>query len=371
MVLKKLPVAVVEFLFMTPKIKLIEERFLKKFDLRPKIFKIMKRFFAFFVILIFILVGINIWWSQNSRPVSNEEVFKNFLITKGSSASKIAQELQEKGIIRNSLAFKFYVQLTGKAGKIQAGEYTLSPSFSLARLINEFIKGPSEVWVTIPEGFRREQIAEKFISGLDKKGEEAEVFRKEFLNLSKDKEGYLFPDTYLFPKGASASAVINKMVSIFNKLTDAKMRQDIAKGNYSLEQIVTMASLIERETKGEEEKPIVAGILYKRLGNGWPLQVDATIQYALAERECLREKIICKWWPTITPVDREINSRYNSYQFVGLPPTPIANPGLSSIKAAIYPTETHYWYYIHDEAGKIYYARTNEEHNQNIRKYLQ
>jgi UPF0755 protein len=123
-----------------------------------------------------------------------------------------------------------------------------------------------------------------------------------------------------------------------------------------------MASIIERETKTNEERPVVAGILWKRLENDWPLQVDATLQYAIANSET--------WWPILTKEDLEINSSYNSYKFTVLPPTPIASPGLSSIKASANPQDSDYWFYIHDPEAQIHYAETIEEHNNNIRKYL-
>lgn len=138
----------------------------------------------------------------------------------------------------------------------------------------------------------------------------------------------------------------------------------------SLNEIITLASIVERETKTDEERPLVAGILIKRLKDGWPLQVDASVQYAVATKNCKVFGAECKWWPILSKEDMSINSPFNSYKFKGLPPHPIANPGLSSIKAVIYPKESDYWFYLHDKSGKIYFAKTTEEHKENIRKYL-
>jgi UPF0755 protein len=133
-----------------------------------------------------------------------------------------------------------------------------------------------------------------------------------------------------------------------------------------------LASLVEREARREEDRPIVAGILLKRWQNNWALQADATIQYEAGSKNCgiglKGEK--CDWWEPVKKTDLGIDSPYNTYKYKGLPPTPICNPGLASIKAVIYPKETDYWFYLSDTSGKIHYARTVEEHNENIRQYL-
>ncbi len=325
-----------------------------------------KLFLAPFLLAIFLFVAV-LWWIQNSKPVSGKTEMQDFLIVRGASAGQIANKLHGDGLIKSPLAFKIYVQVTNKQNKIQAGEFRLSPSFSLQRIVEELESGPTEVWVTIPEGFRREEIAKRFASVLEKD----EQFTVDFLNVTQGQEGLLFPDTYLFAKEASPSAVANKLRSTFDSKLSAKMRQDIAELGYTMNQVVTMASIVERETLTGGERPVVAGILYKRLRAGWPLQADATLQYAVANAKCQMPNAKCEnWWQTPTSADKEINSAYNTYRSGGLPPGPIANPGLSSLEAAIYPEDSPYWYYIHDRSGKIHYAVTLEEHNENIRRYL-
>ncbi len=323
----------------------------------------MKKYFSVLALaaaLILALVFGNVWWGASVKAVSGDTSEKDFLIVKGSSASQIGTKLEEEGLIRRSLAFRIYVQITGKSKSIQAGEYSLSPSYSLIKMVDILSKGPIEVWVTIPEGLRREEIADKFAAGLTKK--DKQTFVLEFLASSKTKEGYLFPDTYLFPKTASASAVVAKMLSTFDQKT-AQFQEGISASKLSLDEIVTLASIIERETKTEAERSVVAGILFNRLDIGMGLQADATVQYAVGTSE--------NWWPVLTKEDLTNHSPYNSYRFRGLPPTPIANPGLASLRAAIFPQESDYLYYLHDAKGQIYYAATLEEHNENIRKYLQ
>lgn len=292
---------------------------------------------------------------QVFMPVSADSSQKDFMINKGASVSQIGNNLEKAGLVRSGVAFKFYVQITNSQNKIQAGEFQLSPNLTMQELLEKLKKGPSELWVTIPEGTRREEIAIKFATALNKD----QKFVDDFMDLTEGKEGYLFPDTYLFPKSATATQIVNKLETTF----DAKVK------NATKEQII-MASLLERETFADSEKPIVAGVLFKRLENGWPLQVDATLQYA---KDSLKFKAVSstnKYWEPIYANDKEIDSSFNTYKNLGLPPAPISNPGISTIEAAMNPEESDYWYYIHDNSGKIHFARDLSEHNANIDKYL-
>lgn len=324
------------------------------------------------LILLTLLVVISLgffWWKSAVRAVGDVDGLHDFLITKGTSASQVGNKLEESNLIRSSLAFKFYVQLTGKAKKIPSGEFELSSSQNLFEIVNSLLEGPKAVWVTVPEGLRREEIVERFIEGLEKKGEEAVSFRFEFLSLTTSIEGKIFPDTYLLPKTITADKTVALIKTTFEKRIDT-ISDDISSSNLSLEEILILASLLERETITEEEKPVVAGILINRINGDWPLQVDATVQYALASVRC-KGKIDCDWWPKpLTRNDLEIVSAFNTYKNQSLPPSPISNPGLNSIKAAASPEATSYWFYIHDNSGKIRYAETVEGHNSNVRKYL-
>lgn len=323
----------------------------------------MKRTLLLIPLIILVVTGIILWWYSAVKPASSETALKDFLIVKGSSAAQIGNKLFKEGLIRNPLAFKIYVQVTSKARSIPAGEFRLSPSYSLFKLVDELVRGPTEIWVTIPEGLRREEIAAKFASSFDR-GDE---FIEEFIEVSKGMEGFLFPDTYLFAKEASASAVVRKMRSTFDVKT-AEFKEEIAISDLALNEIVTLASIVERETKTSEERPIVAGILLNRLDIGMGLQADATLQYAVASQKCVSYD--CQWWPQITREELEIASPYNTYRFKGLPPAPIASPGISSLRATIVPSATDYLYYLHDSKGEIHYAETFEEHNANVKKFL-
>ena len=309
------------------------------------------------------------WWQENSVAPSNNETKVRFVIVKGQTAENVSNRLFDEGLIKNAFAFKFYTQLTGTAKKIQAGEYSLSANLDLVEIVDLFLQGPIELWVTIPEGLRREQIAERFVKGLEMSTAEAVSFREDFLDASANMEGYLFPDTYLFPRDASAQQIVDRMKYIFDTQIDEEDEKAIAASKYSLDEIVTLASIVEREAITKSERPLVAGVLYKRLENDWPIQADATLQYITANLRC-KGISDCDWWEVPLASDKEINSTYNTYKYTGLPPGPIANPGASSLKAAIHPEESEYWYYLHDPDGQIHFAKDLAGHNRNIRKYL-
>ncbi|MBU0998479.1 endolytic transglycosylase MltG [Patescibacteria group bacterium] len=330
----------------------------------------MKKTTLFLPVIIIFLCSLFIWWSINTKPVSDKQSLETFIITRGSPVTLIGKKLKEEGFVKNSLAFKFYVQFTGKQQKIQAGEYRLSSSWNLFKIVDQFVKGPEEIWVTIPEGLRREEVSERFIKSLGKNSQDAKNFSNEFINLTKDKEGFLFPDTYLFPQMASASAVVNKLTRTFENKVDSKLLTEINKSSFSLKEVITVASLIERETRSDSEKALVAGIIYRRLQAEWPLQIDAAVQYAVSTKKCTQNFKDCDWWTILTKEDIQINSAFNTYKNTGLPPQPISNPGISSINAAIYPETSPYWFYLHDSKGEIHYAKTIEEHNANIVNYL-
>lgn len=334
----------------------------------------MRRFIIPIILVSFLIAaafGSSIWWSENTKPVSDDSSTEDFLIVKGQSASQIGGKLHDEGLIRDPLAFKIYVQITGKADQIQAGEFRLSPSYPLSEIVEVLSEGPIELWVTVPEGLRREQVVERFIIGLELGQEDSRTFRREFLIASEGMEGFLFPDTYLFPRDVEVQVVVDTMRSVFERKTSG-LKEEIENSDLSLNEIVTLASIIERETKTDEERPVVAGILLNRLDIGMALQADATVQYAVSSANCGMQSpnADCKWWPTPTRENLKINSPYNTYMNVGLPPGPIANPGLSSLSAVANPSETDYFYYLHDPSEQIHYARTLEEHNENVRRYL-
>lgn len=343
-----------------------------------------KVYFTIVTILVFIIFSISYfiyWFKKESGPVSTTAEKVNFVVEKGRSAKEVGEQLFIKNLIRNKTVFDLYVRVLNKTKNLNAGEFELSPSMSVPEIVNTLGKGPKELWVTIPEGLRKEEIVEKIIQAMEMDEEKAKTFRSEFLILADSSEGYLFPDTYLFPRDTPSKIVYEKLKSTFNEKFNSLVEPLSKQSKYLKSEIVVMASILERETKSREEKPIVAGILWKRIENDWPLQVDATVQYAISSIKCLSEpealksqrqvsSVKCDWWPVLTLDNLDIDSPYNTYKYKGLPSAPISNPGLASLQASASPQSSDYWYYIHSPNGMIHYAKTSAEHSANVRKYL-
>lgn len=288
-------------------------------------------------------------------PVNLQSQQEKFVvIKKGSSVSQIAQTLKSKNLIRLPLVFKLVVYKEGLNKKLQAGSFQISPAQSPQEIAHALTEGRLDIWLTVPEGWRNEQIAQEVSDTLF-------LEYQDFLTKASGHQGKLFPDTYLIPKDANSQNIINIMLDNYqDKLSSLKPQ--INSSTLTESEIINLAAIVERETLTDQEKPIVAGVLLKRLEANWPLQVDATLQYILGSEN--------KWWPTPKAEDKKISSPYNTYKNLGLPPKPIANPGLSSIKAVLNPQPSPYWFYLHDKQGNIHYAETSQQHNTNIQKYI-
>ena len=284
-------------------------------------------------------------------PVNiNNKSEQTLVIANNESANVILQKLVNQKLIRSYWVAKLYLQGLGLDQRLRPGSYSLTQSLFLSEIFKTLTSGPKDVWVTIPEGFRREQIAQKFAN--------FELFdANEFLSLTASSEGRLFPDTYLVPLQANAKDVISMMSKNFGNRV----------GEISHENLI-LASLVEREVRVDTDRKIVAEIILKRLEEGWPLQIDATIQYAVDSAKCQVLSVKCEFWKPI--YDTKFESKYNTYLNSGLPPTPIANPGIESINAVLKPTESEYWYYLSDTKGVTHFAKTLAEHNLNVDKYL-
>lgn len=298
------------------------------------------------------------WWRDGMAPVdSSDTTPRKFVVSRGEGVKSIAGRLAGEGLIRSPTGFYLLVKLIGIERNLQAGEYRLFAAMDATTIARELTHGTLDIWVTIPEGWRVEEVATKLSKELD-------IPESEFIKVAR--EGYLFPDTYLVPKDATVGAVAQLFFSTFDEKVNVTLRRDAKKTGLSFDEVITLASIVEREGRNGEDRPVIAGILLKRLKADWPIQVDATLQYALGYQ--VREKT---WWKKeLTHEDKTISSPYNTYQNPGLPPGPIANPGIVSITSVIYPKETDYWYYLHDPKGNVHYAKTLEEHNRNSATYL-
>jgi UPF0755 protein len=300
---------------------------------KPKlILSVVEGLAAFFVVA-------GIYCYSLTLPASKNSTTQEFEIKKGESVKSIAGRLKSTSLIRSPLLFRLIVRQNKLT--VQAGIYQLSPSLAPNILAQTLTRGLSvDHKLTIPEGFRSEQIAET--AGLPV---------KDFLLAAKGLEGQLFPDTYFVKDGLTSVELVKIMHDNFVKKTGEVDKQTLI-----------LASLVERETRGDAEKPVVAGILKKRLTSGWALELDATVQYFLGKSG--------NWWPNTTLLDRKLPSLYNTYLHTGLPPAPIGNPGLASIKAVQNSEDSPYWFYLHDKNGTIHYGATLADHNLNIEKYI-
>lgn len=319
---------------------------------------------VFVFLIFFIVVGGVTYFSWATSSVCSQNCQpKIFIINKGESFTSVANRLEKEGLIRSAAVFHFIAWRQQSINKIQAGDFRLNPQSQPAQIAQNITKGTLDIWITIIEGWRREEIAQKLSSqGLTAFKED------EFLLLTKNLEGQLFPDTYLIPREATAEKIVNIMTQNFQKKAPEIDKKTLI-----------IASIIEREIRNSQDRKIIAGILWKRLENNWPLQADATVQYAIASAKCgglpagmAGRRVECgDWWPhNLTKTDLAIKSPYNTYVKRGLPPEPIANPGLDAIEAAISPLSSDYWFYLSDKDGVTHYARTDAEQADNIQKYL-
>jgi len=320
---------------------------------------------ALLTALIFFTAGF-FWWRRSlSAVVQTPAKSQIFVIQKGDSLSLIANRLNKEGLIKSSLAFKLLVLTQSLSGQIQAGDFRLQPSLTTQEIAYILTHGTLDIWLTFPEGWRREEDGQRLAANLE------DFSYPQFLQLTKDLEGYLFPDTYLISKEASFSSVIKIFTNNFERKYSLDLQLAAKQMDLTREQVIILASIVERESRTEKDRPIVAGILLKRWQENWPLQADATVQYAIANSKLQTPTSQPEnWWPKkLSKTDLQIDSLYNTYKYRGLPPTPICNPGLASIKAVIYSQESDYWFYLSDKQGKMYYAKTNEEHEENKEKY--
>ncbi len=309
-------------------------------------------------VLLCIAIAVGGFWFFFTAVDSSAQT-QSFVVVKGDTVTSIAQKLEAANILRSPLSLKILYRIAGEDTAIQPGTYKLSAAMTPQELLQTLLSDTQDVWVTLKEGLRVEEMADVLDDALE------DTFDPEvFITLSKPQEGKLFPDTYLLPRESTAQSVFALLTSTFeSRYTKAVTAS--GEGTLSKKDTIILASLVEREGRGEKDSRIVAGILKNRLELGMPLQVDATLQYASGfdlEKQT--------WWGVPRASDKESVSEFNTYKNAGLPPSPICNPGLVSLQAALQPEESEYLYYIHDTTGIPHYARTYPEHQANIEKYL-
>lgn len=307
-------------------------------------------------LIIFLLLGtiILLFFYQLSAPQKGTAK-ERIVINLNTTEKELIPKLKEQGYIRNEWAFNFVLKEKGWQDKIEPGGYMVSRGMNAWQLADTLVNHPYQKWAVIPEGLRATEIAENLQEILGW----TNATEPEFL--SNSKEGYLFPDTYLFNLDYTSEDVAKKMESQFNEKTADLFKEAVGK-NIRNDTLIILASLIQREAANEKEMPIIAGVIWNRWLKNMPFQIDATVQYALGKSG--------NWWPIIKLNDYKLNSPYNTYLYKGLPPSPICNPGLAAINAVINPEDSEYLYYLHDSKGQIHLAKTYEEHLKNIEEYL-
>lgn len=287
---------------------------------------------------------------------------ENFIISQSSSPSAVLDKLAVNGFLRSRDGFNFMLRLRG-VGAIAPGGYVIAKSLNAWQLAGVFASSPRMKWVTIPEGLRKEEIVVILQKALGWSDEATWHWLTVDTAADADhSEGVYFPDTYLIPIDEVPADVAARLRAKFEEVF-ASYAKDALKQNIKWTTALKLASLVQREAAGKDDMPLIAGILWNRLEQNMNLGVDATVQYARGDTGR-------GWWAPITAADKKIDSPYNTYKHQGLTPHPIDNPGLYAIRAAVDPAKTSCLYYLHDSSGVIHCAKTYEEHQANINKYL-
>ncbi len=314
-----------------------------------------------FLVIVFLLAGFGLYFIRPAEKGGKEQMV---VLKEGLTLTEVTVELKRRKIITNQSLFKLWARLLGYSSKIKAGEYRLSSNMAPLKIMEKLTKGAIITHaITIPEGFTKEQIAEI----LDIKGL---VNKQQFLSLTDDPavlkqygipgpslEGYLYPDTYHFARGISASTAIGTMVKNFWNVF-SPLKERAAHLGMKINDVITLASIVEKETGRPDERPTIASVFLNRLKRKMRLESDPTVIYGLADfNGNLRRKDLSKHTP------------YNTYVIRGLPPGPIANPGLEAIKAVLYPDKTDYLYFVSKNDGSHYFSKTLSEHNKAVDIY--
>jgi UPF0755 protein len=291
------------------------------------------------------------------------------VIPTGTTAEGVGRRLADAGVVRSARAVVLVSRVLRVADRLQQGEYTVRPAQSTVDIVRMISRGESiQYRVTVPEGYTVAQIADALAAvgvadrdrllALGLRGGRT-LNHATLEDLPIDSlEGYLFPDTYQFPRGLPEAAVLGRFLDHFNAMVGPEVRAAARARGLTLHQLVTIASLVEREAKVPEERAVIAGVIHNRLARGMRLEIDATVLYALGAHKAL-----------VTLKDLEVDSPYNTYRHAGLPPGPIANPGLAAILAAASPADVRYLYYVLRPDGRHHFSRTLDEHLNAVRRY--
>lgn len=316
----------------------------------------MNRIVKIILLALLLCVAIAIFFTvlQFSAPQARAEA-ERIVVNLNTPQEELLSKLKEQGYIKSVWAFEIVLKVKGWDNKIQPGAYYISKNMSAWKIADVLVNNPSEKWVVVPEGLRKEEVADLLQQKLGINDEA----KKDFI--ANGKEGYLFPDSYLLDLSYSGKEIAQRMTNRFNEKA-ADIFKAATRDNIRNDTLVILASLLQREAANEQEMPIIAGVVWNRLEQKMPLQIDASVQYALGAES--------SWWPKITSADYKTDSPYNTYTNKGKPVGPICNPGLAAMEAVVNYQESDYLYYVHDSKGQIHLAKTYQEQLINIEKYL-
>lgn len=333
--------------------------------------RLSRREVSLWMLVIVLALGMTVlvgWWHAATRPETRLSLPAQVAIPAGATAREVAELLEARGIIRNALAFRIYASWQKVDGELKPGVYLFQPGESLSEILHQLVAGRvMEVEFTVPEGYTLKQIAHLLeAKGLVSQEEFWQAAAKPYPYAFLDGvprqpnylEGFLFPDTYRVPVGTPAEIIIRRMLDRFQEVYNEVSRQRAPGLELSTLEIVTLASLVEKEAKLDAERPLIAGVFLNRLRRGMRLESCATVEYLLPSPK-----------PVLSYEDLEIDSPYNTYKVSGLPPGPIASPGKPSLLAALNPEPTDYLYFVARPDGSHEFSRTLEEHNAAARRY--
>lgn len=310
---------------------------------------------------------------------SQDSTVQVVTVAPGSTAADIGAILQQRGLVRSGLAFRVAADQAGVGSSLAAGDYELSRSMSTTEIIQVLAKGQVKrgLVATIPEGWRAEQIADRleatgfasrdeFVGAVSAPQTVAGFDLLTNTTTPQRLEGFLFPETYEVPQRVAGTRAAELMIRMFNQRVGESLRS-ANESRLTPYQVLTLASIVEREAKKSSERPTIASVYVNRLAADMPLQADPTVQYAIATRDGPAAASY-NYWRDLSAADLTIDSPYNTYRVEGLPPAPICNPGEASIKAVLQPARTDYLYFVAktDGSGEHLFARTLDEHNANV-----
>ena len=331
----------------------------------------MRKNIIFILVPVFVvLIAFAIWVYINFRGPGVGTERERFVVRLDSSEEQVVDDLLSGGFLKNKTVFNFILSIKGWHKKIEPGGYMVDKKMNAYQLAGTLVYGPYQKWVVIPPGKRKEQVALIIQRTLNWPFS----LTRSFINVAE--EGYLYPDTYLINIDSDPQEIVQKLKNNFNEKFNSRLQEDLLRQNIRNDTALKIASLIERESGGAEDKPIISGIIWNRLNKGMRLEIDATVQYAIVSGQLddsgLQSLENFNFWPTLgAGIVRTINSPYNTYQIKALPPGPICSPGIDSLRAVAYPAETEAFYYLHSPDRQIHTAKTFKEHQENIIKYLQ